>query len=403
MKSIWYISKYVKTSYVGNSGSRGFYLLDELSKKGFKCTIFSSYPYKNIKSFKKIISKINSNFSYIYLDSYKYKKSNSLQRILSWFDFERKLLFLKKKNLPKPDVVIVSSLSILTIINGLILKKKYSCKLFFEVRDIWPLTLIEEGGFSDKNLMIIFLKYIEFIGYKYSDHIIGTMPNLKEHVNNILGYSKDVSCIPIGFNKNEIIKSRKIDKKIAVKIPDYKFIVGYFGGIGISNALNSFFDSIEILNKNNNKIHFIIAGDGDLRDKFYSKTKYLNNITFLPLIEKKSIFSIMSKCDLLYFSTHNSKIWKYGQSLNKLVDYMLVGLPIIGSYNGYETMINESGCGEFIEPYNSNLIIRKILEYQSMSIKERINIGKKGQKWILKNRSYETLSNNLSEIIMRNT
>ena len=31
MKSIWYISKYVKTSYVGNSGSRGFFLLDELS------------------------------------------------------------------------------------------------------------------------------------------------------------------------------------------------------------------------------------------------------------------------------------------------------------------------------------------------------------------------------------
>ena len=402
MKSIWYISKYVKTSHVGNSGSRGFFLLDELSKKGFKCTIISSYPFKNVNSFKKLISNIKKNFSYIYLDSYQYKKSNSLKRIISWIDFEIKLIFLNKKNLSKPDVVIVSSLSLLTIINGLILKKKYSCKLFFEVRDIWPLTLTEEGGFSHQNPIIILLKIIEFIGYKYSDHIIGTMPNLKEHVKNTLGFSKEVSCIPIGFSNKDIIESRKIKKNIELQIPNEKFIVGYFGGIGISNALNSFFDSIQKL-ENNNKIHFIIAGDGDLKNKYYSITKYLNNITFLPLIEKKYILSLMSYCDLLYFSTHNSKIWKYGQSLNKLIDYMLSGSPIIGSYNGYKTMINESGCGEFLKPYDSDEIINKILKYQMMSKEQRVNIGVKGKKWILENRSYEKLSNSLSEIILKKT
>ena len=108
MKSIWYISKYVKTSYVGNSGSRGFFLLDELSKKGFKCTIFSSYPFKYSKLFKKNISNIRKNLRYIYIDSYKYKNTNSLGRIISWLDFERKLFFQKKNNLPKPDVIIVS-------------------------------------------------------------------------------------------------------------------------------------------------------------------------------------------------------------------------------------------------------------------------------------------------------
>ena len=403
MKSIWYISKYVKTSYVGNSGSRGFFLLDKLSNNGFKCTIFSSYPFKYSKNFNKVLSKIRKNFSYIYLDSYQYKQSNSIQRIISWIDFERKLFFLKKNNIPKPDVIIVSSLSILTIVNGLFLKKKYSCKLFFEIRDIWPLTLIEEGGFSNNNLLIIFLKFLEFIGYKYSDHIIGTMPNLKEHVRNVLGFSKEVSCIPIGFDRLEISKAKKISKNIKILIPENKFIVGYFGGIGISNALDSFFDSIQKLNKNNKTIHFIIAGDGDLRNKFNSKTKHLKNITFLPLIEKQYIHSLMSKCDLLYFSTHNSKIWKYGQSLNKLVDYMLVGVPVIGSYSGYETMINESGCGEFIRPYDIDEIIKKILKYQNMSNEERINIGVKGQKWILKYRSYERLSNYLSEIIAKET
>ena len=107
----------------------------------------------------------------------------------------------------------------------------------------------------------------------------------------------------------------------------------------------------------------------------------------------------MSYCDLLYFSTNNSKIWKYGQSLNKLIDYMLSGTPIIGSYNGFETMINESSCGEFIMPNNGDEILKKIYKYKSMSIKQRNQIGKKGKQWILENRSYEKLINSLTEII----
>ena len=402
MKTIWYISKYVKTSYVGNSGSRGFFLLNELSKKGYDCSIFSSYPFKYSKEFKKNISKIKKNFRYIYIDSFQYKKTNSLSRIISWLDFEIKLYLQKKNNLPKPDVVIVSSLSLFTIINGLILKKKYSCKLFFEIRDIWPLTLTEEGGFSNKNPFIFFLQFLEFVGYKYSDHIIGTMPNLEEHVKKVLGYHKEVDCIPIGFNNEEIKNSKDIKKNIKLLLPKEKFIVGYFGGLGVSNALNPFFEVMTKLH-NNLDIQFIVAGEGDLKKKYYSQTKNLKNVTFLPLIEKKFILSLISYCDLLYFSTHNSKIWRYGQSLNKLIDYMLSGTPIIGSYDGYQTMINESNCGEYIMPNDSDELLRKIYKYKNMSTKQREQIGIKGKKWVLENRSYEKLSNSLSKIILKNS
>jgi len=78
---------------------------------------------------------------------------------------------------------------------------------------------------------------------------------------------------------------------------------------------------------------------------------------------------------------------------------MLAGKPIIGSYNGYQTMLNESKCGEFIRPNDSDEIVSKILKYKNMSPHERKKIGGEGRKWILKNRSYEKLSNSLSEII----
>ena len=400
MKNIWYISKYVKTSFVGISGSRGFHLLEELSNYGFNCSIFSSYPFKNSRKFDKEIINLKKNFKYIYINSYKYRCANSFKRILSWIDFEIKLFFFNKKSLLRPDLIIVSSLSLLTILNGLFLKWKYSCKLIFEVRDIWPLTLTEEGGFKKENIFIKLLGFIEYLGYKYSDHIIGTMPNLNEHVEKRLGYSKKVTCIPIGYQKEEIRKSKEIPSRIKKIIPNNKFIVGYFGSIGITNALDPFFNVI-CQSQKLNDIHFLVAGSGDLKQKYYLKTKGLKNITMLPLIDKKYIQSLFEKCDLLYFSTYNSEIWRYGQSLNKLVEYMLSGKPIVGSYNGYESMINESFCGEFIKPYNEKVILKAILKYKNMNPTERKKIGFRGKKWIIKNRSYKKLSKNLADLIYR--
>ena len=65
-------------------------------------------------------------------------------------------------------------------------------------------------------------------------------------------------------------------------------------------------------------------------------------------------------------------------------------------------MINESDCGEFIMPNDSDELLKKIYKYKNMSTKKREKIGKKGKKWILENRSYKKLSNALSEIILKN-
>jgi len=53
---------------------------------------------------------------------------------------------MPKGQLPKPDVIVASSLSPLTVVNGFLLRKRYRCRLVFEIRDIWPLTITEEGA-----------------------------------------------------------------------------------------------------------------------------------------------------------------------------------------------------------------------------------------------------------------
>lgn len=116
------------------------------------------------------------------LKTLQYRNTASLSRVLSWFDFDLKLFWYFWRT--TPDVVIISSLSLTSIIFGIYLKWRYRSCLVFKVRDIWPLTMIHEGGFSRWHPLALYLRFIELWGYRRADLIVGTMPNLScSHLN----------------------------------------------------------------------------------------------------------------------------------------------------------------------------------------------------------------------------
>lgn len=400
-KNLWYISKYTTPKSESGFGGRGYMICKKLVDLGYNVSIFASDSnhHANPPSFKGLYKPFQvDNLTFYWIKTFKFKKKQSISRIVSWIHFEINLFlsafFIKQK----PHIVIASSLSILSIICGLFFKFVYNSKLIFEVRDIWPLTLTEEGGYSTNNIFVRLLSFLERIGYEKSDHIIGTMPNLVEHVKRVTSKNIPVTCIPMGYDETDFIKSQSFSKhKVFSTIHPDKFIICYIGSMGVSNALDDFIKTI-IEFSSDNRFHFIVAGDGDLRNSYKRKCVNLGNVSFLEPVPRVEVYSILSNCNLLYLSTHNSEVWKYGQSLNKVVDYMLSGRPILASYSGYESMINDSGCGKYISQGDIELLKSSIIEYFNMDSNNLSKIGKKGQDWIKNNRSYNQLASDYDAI-----
>nr|WP_275660899.1 glycosyltransferase [Vibrio brasiliensis] len=180
--------------------------------------------------------------------------------------------------------------------------------------------------------------------------------------------------------------------------PERKTIVGYAGSMGISNNLKTYIDTIEQY-KERDDIHFVLVGGGDLKIEFMKQLEGCDNVTFIPKIKQSEVQYFLSLCDVLYLSTHDSKVWRYGQSMNKVVQYMLSGKPIIASYNGAPSMIDEAKCGVYI-PCNDMKELTTALNYFCEKTDEQRNeIGFRGREWILKNRVYDVLADNyLKEI-----
>lgn len=394
-RCIWYISKYVAPPGRASSGGRGYLIMRELGRMGHNCVVVTSDS-NSLAAVPKLSSPLlieqADGMTVCWLRTLKYTVAKSPRRILSWLHFEWRLGRISRDLLPRPDVVIVSSLSLLTILNGFRLRRIYGCRLILEIRDIWPLTITEEGGFSRWNPLVILLQGIEWLGYRYADEIVGTMPNLGEHVAQVLGYRRATHCIPMGVDELSLSTNEDLPEEYAEShFPAGKFIVAHAGTIGITNALETFLLCAERMERRT-EIYFVIVGEGDLRPLYEDRFGHLTNLGFAPKVKKSQVQAVLARCDLLYFSVHRSAVWRYGQSLNKVVDYMLAGKPIVASYTGYRSMIDEAMCGSYVEAGDVDALYSEILRIAELTAEERHAMGTAGRAWLLKNRTYSSLA-----------
>lgn len=395
IKTIWYISKYATPSYAAKVGARGFLILREFARQDYNTVLITSDSnhLANVPSFSRaVLHEEVDGVDVHWLRTLKYGNARSFRRMLSWINFEWNVFRMSKKDLPRPDFIIVSSLSLLTVLNGIYLRWRYRCKLIFEVRDIWPMILVEAGGVSRWNPFVIVLGWVEKLGYKKADLIVGTMPNLTAHVKSVAGIERSAVCVPQGVDPALLDIALPLSEEYINKyIPKGKFIVCHAGSIGADNALETLFACAREM-QDNERVHFLIVGEGYLKNDFQKNNKNLNNVTFAPGVPKASVQSLLAFVDVVYFAVHKAPMLNFGQSLNKVIDYMLSGKPVIASYTGFPSMINEAACGSYVPAEDVGALRIEIEKFAELPSNELTAMGERGKKWLLDNRRFETLA-----------
>jgi glycosyltransferase involved in cell wall biosynthesis len=354
--------------------TRHVYLSKELVKQGHHVQLFISDSNHQLSA-KPLVYKENVDGIEIeWLKTFKYLKAYGIKRILSWIHFEMVLRKRLMKLTVKPNVAIVSSLSLLSIINGIWLKKKYGCKLVFEVRDIWPLVLTRISSLSTSNIMYRVLEKVEQKGYEKSDLIMGTMPNLKEHIHKTQP-NKKVLWIPHLINpsvKLDNDHSYVDDLKLLRRNSNTK-LIAYAGSINKSSSIELLIKVAEQMKDDN--LNFVLLGDGPLLHEL--KTKYSGgNIHFFDKIKQSEVVAFLSDCDILYDGYLSSDIYKFGNSRNKYVDYCLARKPIVVSYEGYSFFVSKYDCGLIVKPESESELIQA---FRLLVQKDETELGRLGQ------------------------
>ncbi|MEI6155246.1 MAG: glycosyltransferase family 4 protein [Deltaproteobacteria bacterium] len=405
MKNIWIINHYAGSISHGME-YRPYYFAKEWVKAGHHVTIVGS-SFSHVRSLQPIC---NSAVSFEEIDGIHYVwyraprySGNSFKRIVNMLLFSFQLL---TRNIlaTKPDIVIDSSTYPLTIWGSHKIAKRFNAKLIFEVHDLWPLTPMELGGYSPWHPFILLLQQAENYAYKNADKVVSLLPCAKEHMVSHGMPPEKFVYIPNGIDLVEwqIAESLPEEHDVCIrklKAQD-KFIFGYTGTLGIANAISYFIEAADLL-KDKQNLQFVIVGHGILEKELKSiaRRKSLNNVTFLPSVQKKYIPMLLSQMDTLHIAAPRSSLYRFGISPNKLMEYMMAEKPIINAIDAGNDPVEETQCGISVSPEDPEAVAQAVLELMDMSEDQRREMGLRGRRYVMENHDYRVLAHRFLESI----
>ena len=393
-KNIWIINQTAGKIDSG-WGERHYYLSNYWVKNGYNVNIISgshNHLFTNQPKIEKrkwfTYEEVDKQIQFCWVKTPFY--NGGFKKFYSNFIYTLKLFFLSIKKLGKPDVIIVSSMPIFPILNGLFFKRKFKkARLIIEIRDLWPLTPIHLKGYSKNHPFIKVLRWFEEIAYVKSDKIVSLLPNSSKYINKISKDKSKFNYIPNGINES-LVGNEALPQNIINLIPKDKFIVGYAGTIGFANAMEHLIEAS--LNIKENNIHFVIVGDGSLKKSYQNRVKNSKNITFINKIKKTQVQNILKHFDVCYLGRYKSPLYYHGVSYNKYFDYMLAKKPILESSELIRDQVELSGCGIIVPPENKESIISGILKLYKMDKFELETLGNRGYAFVKKYHDYDYLS-----------
>lgn len=396
--NILYINHYAGSPKLGME-YRPYYLAKEWVKLGHNVTIVCA-TYSHVRS---IQPEISNDFieedidgiKYLWITTPKYE-GNGLGRVKNIFTFIFKIYkrinwFVKTKS---PDLVIASSTYPLDNYIAKRIAKKAKAKHVYEVHDLWPLSLIELGGFSTRHPFIMLLQHAENFAYKNCDKVVSMLPKAKDHMISHGLKSEKFTFIPNGIELCESDHSLPNEhQKTLEEIKSKNLrIVGYAGTHGVANALDFFIDAISSIN--NPEIAFVFVGKGYEKENLIEQARRNNisNIWFLPPVEKTAMPLLLEQFDILYIGWRKKSIYRFGICPNKLMDYMYAGKPIIHAVEAGNDLVKDSNCGLSIRPESIEELKDAINVLIDMPGDELGRMGDNGKKYVIDNHEYRVLA-----------
>lgn len=374
-KTIWIMNHYA-TNMFFDKGGRHYWFAENLLENGYEPTIFCANTRHNSGNIiaipkGKYLRMTTENIPFVFVKTINYR-GNGIQRINNMLMFAWNLFSLAKeysRNFGKPDVILASSVHPLTLVAGIKIARKFGVPCICEIRDLWPESLVAYGFLKRSSIIAKMLYQGEKWIYKNADSIIMTCEGGKDYIRD-MGWDDQVDLNKVKHINNgvsvekfdrdsekHIIKDSDLDNNELVKIV-------YAGSIRKVNNIGLLLDAAKIIqDQGHSQIRILIYGSGDEKEILEKRCKdeNINNVIFKGQIDKKFVPSVLKKADINVLHNSSTVLDKYGQSQNKLFEYLAAGKCIVQTYSTGYSILEKYNCGICVPVQNSEEIAKALI------------------------------------------
>lgn len=333
---------------------------------------------------------------YLWLKTPRYTASDNLGRVRNILAFVAQT-WLGPLPISRADVVIASSHYPFEIHPARRMARRHGALLVFEVRDLWPLTLVEVGGASVSHPFIRLMQWSEDYAYRHADKVVSVLAGARRYmVEHGMSPEKFV-YIPNGV---DISASEAVEtlpdahvKRLEMLRARCRLLVGYAGKVGASNALSTLVEALALCRDEG--VGVAILGDGSELGDLRGRAERLGVSRQLGLLEpvrKAQVASFLDRMDAAYLGLQRQSVFRFGVSPTKLNDYMLAAKPVIFAVDAPDDIVAESGAGISCPAEDPRDVAAALSAMAAMTPAARAEMGHRGRQWIREHRDYRLLA-----------
>ncbi|HPO18522.1 MAG TPA: glycosyltransferase family 4 protein [Rubrivivax sp.] len=297
----------------------------------------------------------------------------------------------------RPDAVIASSTYPMDIWVARRIARAAGAKLVYEVHDLWPLSPIELAGMSPRHPFIRLVQAAEDAAYRDADVVVSMLPKVHQHMAAHGLDLRKLHVVPNGIALDDWAAPPQplredVARVLAGARETGRMVVGYAGSMGLPNALDTLLDAAALLR--GVALQFVLVGDGHERARLARRIagEGLHHVTLLPPIPKAQVPSLLGAIDIAYIGWQPVPLYRFGIAPNKLMDYMMAGVPVLHSVDAGNDPVAEARCGLTVPPEAPAAIAAGLRHLAGLSIEERRAMGARGRAYVRAHHDYAVLA-----------
>lgn len=290
------------------------------------------------------------------------RNAGRVRRAISFVSFMVSAIVLGTFRVRRPDVVIATSPQLLTVVAGWWLAKVKRAPLVFEVRDVWPESVIEVGALR-AGWITWALKALAARLYRDCHHIVTVGEGYRRRLmRDYAAPSEKIDVVTNGVDLDFFLfDPRQRESERMARGWDGRFVVLYLGTHGMAQGLATVLEASGRL-RHRSEILFVFVGDGAEKPMLekLAADRRLENVLFLPTQPKDAVVGLYAAADVCLAPLRKKEL--FAEVLpSKLFEIMAMRRPILCSVAGdaWEE-VRRAGAGWFVEPENPDQLARAI-------------------------------------------
>ncbi|MBC7596933.1 MAG: glycosyltransferase family 4 protein [Kineosporiaceae bacterium] len=392
---LWLINHYAATPLDGAGGLRHHFLASRLGELGWTTTIIAATTVHSSRE-QRAASTLRrgrfGNVSWHWIKSPNYT-SGGLSRLVNMLVFTARLLVPRTtRSLSSPSMVLGSTVHPLAAWAALRLARRHRVPFIFEVRDLWPETLIDMGALARDGLPARLLRRLERHLYRNAELIITTMPEAHTYITTFGVDREKIVWISNGTD----VDSYKLTPP-PMNVP-FRFL--YCGTHGTANDLEQIILGFHnAQNASGPGAMFLeLVGNGPSKPALIELVDSLGlheSVLFSDAVLKSELPQMMEKADAVVLSMLPLKLYRFGISMNKLFDYLASARPVLLTGNPVNNVVRDANAGVWRRTNSASDISDGMTEMFESSYQDRAMWGANGFAVVKEEFSYEHLGKQL--------